>query len=112
YNLAENYDAVIVEDINLRAMGQCLKLGKNLSDNGFGMFRNFLKYKLEDRGKQYIKVDKWYPSSKICSNCGNKNENLQLQDRIYKCQHCGLIIDRDYNASINIKKVGSTLLAW
>jgi len=112
YSLAENYDAVIVEDINLRAMGQCLKLGKNLSDNGFGMFRNFLKYKLEDRGKQYITIDKWYPSSKICSNCGNKNENLQLQDRIYKCQQCGLIIDRDYNASINIKEVGSTLLAW
>ncbi|MFA6941678.1 MAG: zinc ribbon domain-containing protein [Clostridiaceae bacterium] len=57
-------------------------------------------------------MDKWYPSSKICSNCGNKNENLQLQDRIYKCKHCGLIIDRDYNASINIKEIGSTLLTW
>lgn len=112
YKLAETYDVVVLEGINLRAMAQCLRLGKNLSDNGFGLFRNFLKYKLEDRGKQFIKIDKWYPSSKICSKCGNKNENLQLQNRVYKCAYCGLIIDRDYNASINIKEVGSTLLAW
>lgn len=112
YKLAETYDVVVLEGINLRAMAQCLRLGKNLSDNGFGLFRNFLKYKLEDRGKQFIKIDKWYPSSKICSKCGNKNENLQLQDRVYKCECCGLIIDRDYNASINIKEVASTLLAW
>ncbi|MFA9399452.1 MAG: RNA-guided endonuclease InsQ/TnpB family protein [Clostridiaceae bacterium] len=102
----------LLEDINLRAMGQCLKLGKSLTDNGFGMFRNFLKYKLEDRGKQLIKIDKWFPSSKTCSNCGNINENLKLSDRIYKCDQCGLIIDRDYNAALNIKEVGSTLLAW
>jgi len=112
YRLSQSYDAVVVEDINLRAMAQTLKLAKNLTDNGFGMFRNFLKYKLEDRGKQFIKIDKWYPSSKTCSNCNNINENLQLNDKIYTCEHCGLIIDRDFNASINIKEVGSTLLAW
>jgi putative transposase len=112
YELAESFDAVIVEDINLRSIGQCKRLAKNVADNGFGIFRNFLKYKLEDRGKQLIKIDKWYPSSKICSNCGNKDENLQLSDRIYKCKNCGLVIDRDYNAALNIKEVGSTLLAW
>ena len=112
YKLVKDYDAVIVEDINLRAMAQTLKLAKNLNDNGFGMFRNFLKYKLEDSGKQLIVIDKWYPSSKICSNCGNKNQKLQLSDRIYKCEHCNISIDRDYNAAINIKEVGSTLLAW
>ena len=112
YNLAEYYDVVIVEDINLRAMGQTLKLAKNLSDNGFGMFRNFVKYKLEDRGKQFIKIDKWYPSSKVCSNCNNKKDNLLLSDRVYNCEFCGLSIGRDYNASLNIKEVGSTLLAW
>jgi putative transposase len=112
YNLAKNYDAIIIEDINLRALGQCLKLGKSLADNGFGMFRNFLKYKLEDRGKQLIKVDKWFPSSKTCSRCGSINENLQLSDRIYKCENCGCIIDRDYNAALNIKEAGSSLLAW
>ena len=112
YKLAENYDAVIVEDINLRGLAQTLKLGKNLSDNGFGMFRNLLKYKLEDRGKQFTKIDKWYPSSKICSNCRNKKDTLKLSDRVYKCDYCGLSIDRDYNASLNICEVGSTLLAW
>ena len=112
YKLVKDYDAVIVEDINLRAMAQTLKLAKNLNDNGFGMFRNFLKYKLEDSGKQLIVIDKWYPSSKICSNCGNKNQKLQLSDRIYKCEHCNISIDRDYNVAINIKEVGSTLLAW
>jgi len=112
YNLVENYDAVVVEDINFRSIGQCLKLGKTLADNGFGMFRNFLKYKLEDKGKQLIKIDKWFPSSKTCSNCGSIDENLQLSDRIYKCEYCGYIIDRDYNAALNIKEVGSTLLAW
>ncbi|PRR80170.1 putative transposase DNA-binding domain protein [Clostridium liquoris] len=112
YNLAKAYDAIIVEDINLRAVGQCLKLGKSLSDNGFGTFRNFLKYKLEDMGKQFIKIDKWFPSSKMCSNCGTMKEKLQLSDRIYKCEKCGCIIDRDYNAALNIKEAGSALLAW
>ena len=93
-------------------MAQTLKLAKNLADNGFGMFRTFVKYKLEDRGKQFVKIDKWYPSSKTCSNCKNKKDNLLLSDRVYKCEFCGLIIDRDYNASLNIKEVGSTLLAW
>ena len=93
-------------------MAQTLKLAKNLTDNGFGMFRNLLKYKLEDRGKQFIKIDKLFPSSKTCNNCGNINQNLQLGHRIYTCKNCGLIIDRDFNASINIKEVGSTLLAW
>lgn len=54
------------KDRNLRAIAQTLKLAKNLTDNGFGMFRNFLKYKLEDRAKQFRKIDKWYPSSKTC----------------------------------------------
>jgi len=112
YNLAKAYDAIIVEDINLKAVGQCLKLSKSLSDNGFGTFRNFLKYKLEDRGKQFIKIDKWFPSSKMCSNCGAIKEKLPLSERIYKCEKCGCTIDRDYNAALNIKEAGSALLAW
>ncbi|MGL4992319.1 MAG: RNA-guided endonuclease InsQ/TnpB family protein [Sarcina sp.] len=110
--LANKFDAVIVEDIDLRAMSQCLKLGKNLSDNGFGMFRTMLKYKLEEQGKQFVKIYKWYPSSKTCHKCGYINEELQLLDRIWKCNSCNEILDRDYNASIVIKEVGITLLAW
>ena len=102
FELANKYDMVCVEDINLRNMAQCLSLGKNLNDNGFGMLRNFLKYKLEDRGKILVKVDKWYPSSKKCSACGNINKGLKLQDRECTCSKCGTKHDRDYNAAINI----------
>ena len=110
YHLAENYDAVIVEDLDLRNLAQCLSLGKNVHDNGFGMFREMLKYKLEDRGKQLVKIDKWFASSKICSSCGTKNEELKLKDRIFECPKCKLTIDRDYNASLNIKAEGLKIL--
>ncbi|MGL5381055.1 RNA-guided endonuclease InsQ/TnpB family protein [Clostridium sp.] len=109
--LANNYDVVIVENLDLRNLAQCLSLGKNLHDNSFGMFRTFLKYKLEEKGGHLIKINKWYPSSKLCSNCGNKQE-LELSDRIYNCNNCGLEIDRDYNSALNLKTVGTTELAW
>lgn len=110
--LCNEYGAIIFEDIDLRGMGQCLHLGKNLSDNGFGMFRIYCKYKLEERGKQFIKIDKWYPSSKRCNNCGYIYDKLQLSEREWTCPSCGSIHNRDYNASLNIKEVGQTLLAW
>lgn len=109
--IATEYDAVIVEDIDLRNMAQCLKLGKNVHDNGFGMFRIFLKYKLEEQGKQFIKIDKWFPSSKMCHCCGTIKEDLQLSDRWYVCD-CGYENDRDYNAAMNIRDCGTRLLAW
>ena len=110
--LCNKYDAIIFEDIDLRSIGQCLTLGKSTYDNGFGMFRQFCKYKLEEQGKQFIKIDKWYPSSKKCSCCGYIKKNLKLSDRTYICEECGLVIDRDYNASLNIKEAGTSLLAW
>lgn len=109
--IADEYDAVVVEDIDLRNMAQCLKLGKNVHDNGFGMFRTFLKYKLEEQGKQFIKIDKWFPSSKMCHCCGAIKEDLQLSDRWYVCD-CGYENDRDYNAAMNIRDCGTRLLAW
>ena len=108
--LAESYDAVAVEDINMQAMSQGLKLGKSTMDNGFGMFRTFLKYKLEDRGKQLIVTDKWYPSTKICSCCGNTKPVL-LSEQEYVCPECGLVIDRDLNAAINIREEAKRMLA-
>ncbi len=109
--ITNGYDVVIVEDIDLRNMAQCLKLGKNVHDNGFGMFRTFLKYKLEEQGKQFIKIDKWFPSSKMCHCCGTVKEDLQLSDRWYVCD-CGYENDRDYNAALNIRDCGTRLLAW
>ena len=108
-DLANNYDIICVEDINLKNMSQCLNLGKSTMDNGFGMFRTFLEYKLNNRGKRLIKIDKWFPSSKMCRFCGIINTELKLSDRIWYCD-CGHIINRDYNAAVNILNQGLLLI--
>ena len=82
--------------------------GKATMDNGYGMFLSMLEYKLAERGKYFIKVGKWYPSSQICSCCG-RQKKLTLADRIYSCE-CGMVLGRDHNSAINIKKEGLRLL--
>ncbi|RGC58408.1 transposase [Agathobaculum butyriciproducens] len=104
--IANSYAAVCVEDIDLRAMAQSLHFGKTVSDNGFGMFRNFLKYKLEEQGKHYIVIDKWYPSTKTCRHCGYVNPDVALGQKEWICPYCGVSIDRDHNAAINIRDEG------
>ena len=107
--IANQVDAVCVESLDMRAMSnKGFGNGKATLDNGYGIFLNMLEYKLSDRGKYFIKVDKWYPSSQLCSCCGSQKK-ITLADRIYKCS-CGLEIDRDYNAAINIKNEGLRLL--
>jgi putative transposase len=107
--LAKEYDYICVEDINMQNMAQSLKLGKSTNDNGFGMFRTILNYKLMERGKMLIKIDKWFPSSKMCRHCGTINKNLTLADRVWTCE-CGAIINRDENAAINIMNVGLSMV--
>lgn len=108
--IANQYDVVCVENLDMKAMAnKGFHNGKATMDNGYGIFLNLLEYKLADRGKYFIKVDKWYPSSQLCSNCGNKKK-LTLLDRVYKCD-CGVNIDRDLNAAINIKNEGLKLLS-
>ena len=107
--LANEYDYICVEDINMQNMAQSLKLGKSTNDNGFGMFRTILAYKLADRGKKLIKIDKWFPSSKMCRFCGNINHELILSDRVWTCE-CGQILNRDENAAINIMNVGLSMV--
>lgn len=102
--IANAWDLVCVEDLDMRAMSRSLKLGKATMDNGYGTFLRMLEYKLEARGKHLIRIDKWYASSQICSRCGKKHK-LKLKDRIYTCE-CGNVMDRDLNAAINIKKEG------
>jgi len=109
--LVNQYDIIVIEDLNMKAMSQCLNLGKSVSDNGWGMFTIFLKYKLKNEGKLLIKINKWYPSSKTCNNCGNINHELTLSDREWVCTNCGCIIDRDYNAAKNIRDEGLRMLA-
>ena len=108
--IANQYDIVCVENLNMAAIGnKGFKNGKATMDNGYGMFLDMLEYKLSDRGKTLVKVDRFYPSSQLCSCCGNRKK-LELSERKYICT-CGLEIDRDLNAAINIKNEGLRLLA-
>ena len=107
--LASTYDAVVIEDLNMKGMAQALHFGKSVHDNGWGMFTTFLAYKLKEQGKQLVKIDKWFPSTKKCSCCGAEKP-MKLSERIYNCP-CGYTADRDYNSAINIKNEGIRLLA-
>lgn len=104
------YDAVCVEDLNMKAMSQAHHFGKSVSDNGWGMFVGMLNYKLAEQGKQLVKIDKWFPSSKACSQCGTVKESLSLSERTNRCI-CGFVCHRDLNAAINIKNEGARRLA-
>lgn len=84
--------------------------GKATLDNGYGLFLQMLEYKLSERGGRLVKVDKWFPSSQICSSCGTVHSEMKdLSIRTMKCD-CGFVIDRDHNAAINILNEGLVLL--
>jgi len=104
--IANAYDIVCVEDLNMQDMAQIFHFGKSVSDNGWGMFLGFLDYKLADAGKILIRIDKWYASSKTCHVCGYINEGLTLKDRNWECPKCYTIHGRDKNAAHNIKAEG------
>ena len=93
----------------MKGMSQALRLGKSVADNGWGMFTAFLRYKLDEQGKQLVKIDKWFPSSKTCSDCGHVKDTLPLAERIFSCE-CGFVLDRGWNAARNIKKEGLLLI--
>ena len=109
--IANQYDVVCVESLNMRAMSnKGFGNGKATMDNGYGMFLSMLEYKLSDRNKYLIKVDKWFPSSQICHCCGTVHPEMKdLTIRKMICD-CGLIINRDQNAAINILSEGIRLL--
>ena len=109
--IANQYDVVCVESLNMRAMSnKHFGNGKATLDNGYGMFINVLEYKLHDRGKYFVKVDKWYPSSQLCHCCGIRHPEMKdLSIRIMRCS-CGLLMSRDQNAAINIRNQGLRIL--
>lgn len=108
--IANSYDVVCVEDLDLRGLSGALHLGKATADNGFGMFRTFLRYKLEEQGKHFVVIDKWYPSSKTCHNCGGYNSEVQLGQSVWVCPCCGATVQRDHNAALNIRDEGLRVL--
>ena len=109
--IANQYDVVCVESLNMRSMSnKGFGNGKATLDNGYGMFLSMLEYKLSDRSKYLVKVDKWFPSSQICHRCGTLHPEMKnLVIRTMKCD-CGLTISRDQNAAINILQEGLRLL--
>ena len=109
-NVSSSFDAAVVEDINLQHMSQSLNFGKAVYDNGYGMLRNMLAYKLNEEGKVLVKVDKFFPSSKRCSVCHEVNHDLKLSDREWTCKACGTHHNRDKNSCKNLLDEGKDIL--
>lgn len=97
--------AVVMEDLNVRGMLQNGHLAKAISDASFGELRRQMGYKASWRGIEFVLANQWEPSSKTCSRCGHIKQDLTLADRIYRCDVCGLEIDRDRNAAINLAAI-------
>jgi putative transposase len=110
YKLVSDSQAVIVEDLHVKGMVRNRKLAKAISDVGWGTFTNFLAYKLERKGGKLIEIDRWFPSSKLCSNCFYQMNEMPLDVREWTCPHCGTHHDRDGNAAINIRALGIRML--
>jgi putative transposase len=110
YKLVSDSQAVIVENLHVKGMVRNHNLAKAISDAGWGTFTNFLAYKLERKGARLIEIDKWFPSSKLCSNCFYQIGEMPLDVREWICPHCGTHHDRDGNAAINIRAEGIRML--
>ena len=104
--LVKDYDILCFEDLDLNKLKKSLRLGKSISDEGFGMFRVFVQYKAERVGKHFVKIDKWYASTKTCCVCGHKNDEITLNTKAWHCTNCDTHHLRDHNAAINIKNEG------
>jgi putative transposase len=101
--LAKTKSVIVVEDLNVEGMKRNHCLARSLLDVSFGTFISMLQYKTKWYGSTLFKVDQWYPSSQICSNCGMRcKEKMKLNDRTFNCEFCNLTLDRDFNASLNL----------
>ena len=109
--LLEKYDGIILEDLNIKAMQQFNPgVSKSITlDFSWGLFKSILAYKMEWNGKHLVLVDRFFPSSKLCSECRWKNDTLTLAERTWMCEQCGTTHDRDLNASKNLKREGKLL---
>jgi putative transposase len=109
--LVRCFGAIGIEDLNLAGMsGRKGRLGRSVADASLGQLRRQLTYKTADRGATLICVDRYYPSSKTCSSCGSVKAKLDRGTRVFECEHCGVVLDRDVNAACNIAREASRLL--
>lgn len=107
-HIVENYDVICVEDLNVVGMMKNHKLAATIADASWGELIRQLDYKCKWYGKELVKIDRWFPSSKTCYACGKKKAVLNLSERTFVCGHCNYENDRDVNAAMNIKAVGVT----
>ncbi|MEH2360711.1 RNA-guided endonuclease InsQ/TnpB family protein [Nostoc sp.] len=110
-HISKNHAVIGIEDLNVSGMMANRKLSKAIADMGFYEFRRQLEYKTQLHGSKLVIVDRFYPSSKTCSNCGVKKESLSLKERVFKCEHCGFECDRDLNASVNLSKAARSVVS-
>jgi len=112
-DITQNFDLIGIEDLHVRGMMRNRRLSRSIADQGFGEFRRQLEYKATMCGSRVAVADKWYASSKTCSRCNCKLEELPLSARFWTCPVCGALHDRDLNAAINLKNyaVSSTVSA-
>ena len=108
-SLVQKYDYICIEDLNMQGMSQSLNFGKSIHDDGWGMFTRMLEYKAAMNGKHVIRIDKFYPSSQTCNVCGIVDGPKALDIREWDCPVCGSHLDRDMNATVNIKNEGLRL---
>ncbi len=106
--ITKQASTIVIESLNISGMMKNRKLSKAMADAGLGEFHRQLTYKVGRSGGQLIRADRFFPSSKTCSKCGAVKDDLTLSDRTFRCSECGLTIDRDLNAAINLKKLAAS----
>ena len=102
--LGERMCTICVENLNVKGMTRNHYLAQSVSDASFGMFLTMLEYKCKWYGVNFVKIDRFAPSSKTCGKCGYVYKGLKLSDRSWTCPDCGMVHDRDYNAQLAISK--------
>lgn len=104
--ICKSFSVITLEDLNVSGMLKNSKLARAIQDMGFYRFRSMLEYKAKLYDSTIVIADRFFPSSKLCSSCGSKKDELSLATRVYNCSSCGSILDRDLNASLNLKNYG------
>ncbi|MFG3293497.1 IS607 family element RNA-guided endonuclease TnpB [Streptomyces sp. NPDC048179] len=108
--VAAEYGTVVVEGLNVVGMVKNRRLARHIADAGFGEIRRRLEYKVKRNGCRIVTADRWFPSSKTCSGCGAVKAKLPLHLRTYECDACGLVIDRDDNAALNLAALAAAVM--